>query len=289
MASWNSPAVARRWLAYELRRLREGKGLAQRDVGKACGWSGVKVSYLENAQQNVTDDDLDKLLPLYEVPEPERADFYAAAEASRQKGWWERYDEGVVPSYLREFIGFEQGAARILTLEPTIVPGLLQTQDYIWEAIRGDLTRRSDLTMRRIVEVRLARQEVLTRDVDPVELLAVVDESVLRRVVGGPQTMADQLRYLAEMARRPNVRLQVFPFERGISPGLATASHRILHFDSGEPLVYMEAREGAQWIDDPAAVDKHDVAFEEVARVALTPAESEVMIEDAAAAFAARA
>ena len=58
MATWNSPAVARRWLAHELRRLREERGLAQRDVGKACGWSGVKVSYLENAQQNVADDDL---------------------------------------------------------------------------------------------------------------------------------------------------------------------------------------------------------------------------------------
>jgi transcriptional regulator with XRE-family HTH domain len=290
MASWNSPAVARRWLAYELRRLREDKGLAQRDVGKACGWSGVKVSYLENAQQNVADDDLDKLLPLYEVPEGDRPDFYAAGEASRQKGWWERYGEDVVPPFFGEFIGLEQGASLIRTFEPMIVPGLLQIRDYMVHAISAGLARRTDRVISQIIEVRTARQEVLTRATNPARLVAVVDESVVRRVVGGPQVMAAQMRHILDLCRRENVELYVVPFEHGITPGMNAASQRILHFARSEPaIVYMEASEGAQWIEDQAEVDQNDLAFGELVHAALTLDDSLAMIRDAEESYARRA
>jgi transcriptional regulator with XRE-family HTH domain len=290
MASWNSPAVARRWLAHELRGMRDARGLAQRDVGRACGWSGVKVSYLENGQQNVADDDLDKLLPLYEVPEAERRGFYEAAAAGREKGWWDRYGEDVVPPYLAPFIGLEQGASLIRTFEPTIVPGLIQTPAYMAQVIAADLTPRTDRLIRQIVDVRLTRQRVLTRQHDPAEFVAVIDESVLRREVGGPQVMAEQLDHIVEVCQQPNVNLHIFPFERGVSPGLVTASHRILHFaHTVPPIVYMETREGAQWIDEGMRVDQHDLAFEGVVSAALGVEESSEMVRRAAAAFAARA
>lgn len=290
MASWNSPAVARRWLAYELRRLREEQGLAQRDVGKACGWSGVKVSYLENAQQNVADEDLDKLLPLYGVPEGERADFHRAADASRQKGWWERYDDTTVPPFLAEYIGLEQGASLIKTFEPTIVPGLLQVRAYMESVIRADLTPRTERLVAQIVDVRLARQGVLSRGDEPVALLALLDESVVRRVVGGPEVMAVQLRHIAEMCERPNVVVRVFPFERGVSPGFIPAAHRILHFGGGvAPTVYLEAREDAQWVEDESTVDSYDLMFGKAIEAALTPEESREMFLDAADSYAARA
>jgi transcriptional regulator with XRE-family HTH domain len=288
MATWNSPAVARRWLAHELRNRRDGAGLNQRQVGRACGWSGVKVSYIENAQQNVADEDLDKLLPLYEVPEPERPEYYAAADTSRDKGWWERYGDEVVPSFLSTFIGLEQGATRILTFEPTVVPGLLQTPAYVEEMVRADMVPRTPRFVRQTVDVREARREVLTRDVGPAEFVAVVDESVVRRVVGNPHVMAEQLAFILRFTERSNVRLHVFPFERGVSRGMQSVSHRILHFaGSVPPLVYMETRDQAQWIEDQAGVDAHDLAFGELLASSLDEEESRVMLRAAQEGFEA--
>jgi transcriptional regulator with XRE-family HTH domain len=290
MATWNSPAVARRWLAHELRNRRDGAGLNQRQVGRACGWSGVKVSYIENAQQNVADEDLDKLLPLYEVPEPERQAFHDAARESREKGWWERYSDDVVQPYVGDFIGLEQGATRILTFEPTIVPGLLQTGAYVENVLQADMVPRTQRFVRQVIEVREARREVLIRDDRPAELVAVVDESVLRRLVGDPRSMADQMEFILELSRRPNVRVHVFPFERGVSRGMMSSSHRILHFaGSVPPLVYMETRDQAQWIEDQVGVDAHDLAFDELVASALDEDESRVMMTAAREAFDARA
>lgn len=289
MATWNSPAVARRWLAHELRRLREERGLAQRDVGKACGWSGVRVSYIENAQQNVVAADLTKLLPLYGVPKASQDAFHEAADASRRKGWWERYDHRIVPDYLVRFIGLEQGASLIRTAEPTIVPGLFQTRQYMIEALGADLVPRGSAEMDRIASVRLERQQVLRRKQDPLRVAAVIDESVLRRVVGAPSTMAEQLRRIAELCELPNVEFHVFPFEGGISPGGVTASYRILHFPSGTPpVVYVEYRGGAQWLEDEESVATHEVAFDEHVRAALSLEDSRDMVLEIAADYERR-
>jgi hypothetical protein len=290
MAPWSSPAVARRWLAYELRRLREDRSLAQKDVGRACGWSGVRVSYLEkwDHPQRILDRDLDKLLPLYQVPEADRAPYYEAARSSREKGWWERYGEEVVPRYLAAFIGLEQGATRILTYEPTIVPGLLQTREYMDAVIATDMKDRTPRLIREVVDVRERRQEVLTRDRAPAELAVVVDESVLRRVVGGPSLMEQQLRHIADVCVRPNVTFRVFPLAYGVSPGQLVASVRILHFvDSVPATVYLEARDDATWIDDREAVDAHDLAFERVAEGSLSPEHSLELLNDCVAGYAA--
>jgi hypothetical protein len=139
------------------------------------------------------------------------------------------------------------------------------------------------------VEVRLARQSVLTRDDEPAQLVAVIDESVLRRVVGGPQVMASQLEHIVEICDHPNVTLHVFPFEYGVTPGVVAASHRILHFAGSEPpVVYMEAVGEATWIEDRVAVDAHDLAFEQVVGGCLTSDESIEMVRRAAADYAAR-
>ena len=251
MATWNSPAVARAagWPTNSRTR-REALGLSQSAVGKACGWSGVKVSYIENAQQkSITDDDLDKLLPLLKVPSAERPAFSDAATATREKGWWERYDDDIVPGYMSDFIGLEQGASLIRTFDPTIVPGLLQTREYMEAMTVSDMVRRTGRLVRQIVDVREARRAVLTRDDEPAKLVALVDESALHRVVGGPALMADQLDSSSTLMERPNMRFHVFPFERGVQPGLMSAWHRILHFARSEPPVGFRGDPGRCSVD----------------------------------------
>lgn len=284
-----SPTVWRRWLAFELRRLREDTGLLQTEVGKACGWSGARVSYIENAQQKVAEKDLRKLLPLYDVPESEWARYLRAAEEARKRGFWEH--DGDVPAELSDYIGLEQGAASIRYVEPVFVPGLLQTPDYTTALFRSDVMRRTDRQIDRLVEMRMARQIVVTREEDPADLLVLLDEAVLRRPGGGPKAMAAQLDHLVMMAERPNITIRVVPFERGVNPCMVGAV-RLLGFAwaSVPDVVYLEHRDRLEPIADESAVEAHRLAFDYLSEeAALDAASSLAMMRELSERFSRRA
>ena len=287
MATRSSPTVWRRWLAGELRRLRDESGLSQKDVGKHCGWSGVRVSYLENAQQNVADDDLDRLLPLYDVRVDDRVRYYEAAKLAREKGWWELGPEHDLPEYVTPYVGFEQGATLIRTVEPYAVPGLLQTRAYCEAALRTDATRRTPQQIARIADLRHARQSILHDPDEPTRLDVVIDESVLRRVVGGYGVMAEQLKHLVAMAERPNVQIRVFPFSRGVHRGMV-GGYRILEFGAlGLPVVYIERWEDATYLFDTESVERQMLAFMGTTDVALDERASADVLHEAASQYAA--
>jgi transcriptional regulator with XRE-family HTH domain len=267
-----------------LKSRREAAGLSQKEVGRRFGWSGVRISYLENGQQNVADDDLDKLLPLYAVPADDTARFYEAAKLAREKGWWEQYDGRVLPDYVTWYVGLEQGAATIRTVEPYIVPGLLQTRDYCVAVAEADGKMRTAGQIARTAEVRLARQQILTWAEDPATLRAVIDESVLRRVVGGPKLMAAQLEHLVRMAQRPNIDIRVFPFTRGVHGGMV-GGYRILEFADLPAIAYIERWEGATYLEDAVVVDEQMVAFLHIADAALPPEESAARMQEIAAEY----
>ena len=126
---------------------------------------------------------------------------------------------GVIPPQYRDFISLESQARTARTLETSVVPGLLQTPAYARAVTRAALEGLPAATVDSLVDVRLARQEVL-RAAQPLELHAVLDEAVLRREVGGPEVMRDQLRTLSLLADLPHVRLQVLPFSAGGYIGL---------------------------------------------------------------------
>ena len=258
--------------------------MSQKDVGKHCGWSGVRTSYLENGQQNVADEDLDKLLPLYDVDADDCSQYYDAAKFAREKGWWESYDDRDAPDYLKQFVGLEQGATRIRAVEPFIVPGLLQTRDYIVEVLRNDVERRVGPQIERIADLRLRRQRILTTD-PATSLDVVIDESVLRRIVRDERLMAGQLRHMATMASAPNVRVRVFPFARGINQGM-TGAYRILDFEFGlGSTVYLEQRARANWLSDAEGVEGQIAAFEHLEGDTLSPEDSIALMERLAAGY----
>lgn len=263
--------------------------MAQKDAGKACGWSGARLSYIENGQQNVVDDDLGKLLPLYDVPTEERDPFYQAAAHAQQKGFWERNGQGAVPDWASLFVGLEQGASDICCVEPSFVSGLLQTADYAAAMIRSDVMPRTERQVGRVVKMRIERQAIVTRD-EPVNLRVVMDESVLCRPAGTPAVMATQLDHLAAMAERPNVAIRVLPFDRGVNACLFGA-YRILAFPwaSVPGVVFIEYRDGATYIDDEPAVEGHRLAFEHLADLSLTPDQSLARIREFAEEYARRA
>lgn len=281
MVQSESPTVWRRWLAFELRRLREAAGYTQKQASGQCGWSASRLSFLENVQQAVTEDDLDKLLTLYGAPRDQWAPYLDAADRSRQKGWWQRYGERVVPEWLSLHVGLEQGAAQIRTFEPLVVPGLLQTPEYAAAVLRTDMTPRTEKQIAELAEIRTTRQQIITRDDDPTELWVVLDEVALRRTAGDRPTMAGQLAHLAAMAERPNVTVQVVPIAHGVYSHTFGA-FKVFGFRwvSDPGVVYLEHRDGALYLEEPHEVEGHALVFQHLGVLALSPQDSLTMIRN---------
>lgn len=283
-----SPTVWRRWLALELVRLRQEAGLEQKDVAKALRCTTTKVSYLENAERPVVVRDLDEvLLPLYRVPEERWPSYLQAARNSRQKGWWERYGPEAVPEWLSLYIGLEQGAEQLRIYDAQLITGVLQTNDYADAVVRRGTAELTEEQISQRITFRTSRSAALTREPDSLRLWAVLDEAVLRRVVGSRKTMHDQLNHLAAIAQQAKVTLQVLPFEHGAHPGMRGA-FTILDFpwttDPG--LVYVEHRSGAVYLEEPSELKEHTVAFQHLCAQALPPDDSLTMIQNVAKEYA---
>ncbi|MER8070338.1 helix-turn-helix transcriptional regulator [Streptomyces sp. NPDC094034] len=214
------PEVRRRRLGEELRKLRQSAGLTSGQTARLLGWHQSKVSRIETGVSGVKDEDLAGLLDALGVIDPQLRLLLGALAGTTNKGqgWWMAYG-GVIPPQYRDFISLESQARTARTLETSVVPGLLQTPAYARAVTRAALGGLPAATVDSLVEVRLARQEVLRTDI-PMELHAVLDEAVLRRQVGGPGVMREQLLRLSELARLPHVCLQVLPFTAGGYVGL---------------------------------------------------------------------
>ncbi|MFF1421653.1 helix-turn-helix domain-containing protein [Streptomyces sp. NPDC058280] len=214
------PAVRRHRLGDELRRLRRSAGLTSGETARLLGWHQSKVSRIETGVSRVKDTDLAGLLDALRIGDPRLRTLLGAlaGTAGDGPGWWQAYG-GVIPPGYRDFISLESQASAARTLETSVVPGLLQTPGYARAVTRAALEGLPAATVDALVDVRLARQEVL-RTATPLELHAVLDEAVLRREVGGRAVMREQLRRLAELARLPHVQLRVLPFTAGGYAGL---------------------------------------------------------------------
>lgn len=220
----HGPAVRRRKLGEELRTLRDRTGLTSGEAARIMGWHQSKISRIETGRSGVKPEDIGRLLDAYgEVVSPEQRALLEALSVSaagpgpggngRGRQWWHDY-RGLLPQEYRDFISLEAGARAARTVELSVVPGLLQTAEYARAVTRAALGGLPEPKVDALVDVRLARQAVLRAD-PPLELSAVLDEAVLRRQIGGPGVMAAQLRHLVEVARLPQVRLQVLPFSVG--------------------------------------------------------------------------
>jgi transcriptional regulator with XRE-family HTH domain len=226
-----SPTVRRRRLAVELRRLRERANLTGDQVAERVGWSASKLSRIENAHTGPRPAEIKQLLSLYGV-EGGTADalISLAQEAKTLKGWWESYSQTIPPAYAA-LIGMEAEAKSAWSWEPLIVPGLLQTEEYaqaVTEGLLEHITPLPPAVTRRRVQARITRQDVLTRD-NPLQLSAILDESVLSRRFGNPTVMKKQLDRLLELTELDNVMLRILPLN-GRHP-IGTGAFVLLQFD----------------------------------------------------------
>src|SRR5450759_809780 len=158
-----SPTLRARRLAVELSSRREASGLSREEVARRLEWSTSTVFRIETGRSHPQPRSVRDLLDLYGVTGPEREGLIQLARDARQPGWWHSFRD-VLPNPYEVYIGLEAGAASIRNFEPVVVPGLLQTADYAREIFRNGPIELDPDGVERLVEVRLARQEILARD-----------------------------------------------------------------------------------------------------------------------------
>jgi transcriptional regulator with XRE-family HTH domain len=249
--------------------LRDGAGLTIEQVAEALECSHSKISRIETAQVSPTPRDVRDMVELYGVADDQRGELIALARQAREKSWWHAYAD--LPVHMA---GLEAEAHSIQMYSALLVPGLLQTEDYaraMTRAIRVDLG--PDEVDRR-VEFRLKRQPLLARD-DPPSLWAVLDEAVLRRLIGGSEIMRAQLQRLRAVAEAPHVTLQVIPFAAGAHAGLDGAFNIIGFPNAADPeVIFIEAATSDLYLEDAAAIRRYHQLFEHLCAQALDPRSS---------------
>ena len=236
------------------------------------GWSLSKLIRIENGSAAVSADDLTALAQHYGVTDQGRvAELAALSQAAGERSWWSGYEGIPVP--LRTLIEYEDEASASRHYQDLVVPGLLQTSDYMRASTRQlapDMPAgRVDL----VVEVRLKRQELLSRTHAP-HMFFVLDEAVIRRNVGGNDVMRRQLQQLIATADMPHVAIEVVPFAVGLAPGLQ-APFVILEFADAwsDDVLYLESPRGDQLSrDDADEILAYREDFERMRRASLGPA-----------------
>src|SRR6266567_1620788 len=193
-----SPAVTRRRLRTELRRARLEAGLTQEHVAGVMDWSLSKLIRIENGSVSISTNDLKALVQYYKITDDKRiAELLALARASRERSWWSTYRD--ISKQLAQLIEYESAAYISRHYQDLVIPGLLQTTEYMRTSTRQLAPDMPASQVDTVVEVRLKRQELVKRAETPL-LFFVLDEAVIRRMVGDRDVMRRQLQQLVEAA-----------------------------------------------------------------------------------------
>jgi hypothetical protein len=226
--------------------------------------------------------DVDDLLTFYGVTDEQaRSRFLHLARESSRPDWWTQYSD-ILPDWFENYLGLESASTTIRTFEIQFVHGLFQTEDYASAVTRLGHQAAPAAEIERRVGLRVKRQDLLTR-ANPPRIWSVMDEAVLRRPVGGTAVMRAQLRHLIEVAKLPQVTLQVVPFARGGHAG-ASGSFTVLRFEEQylPDVVYIEQLTGAVYLEARGEVEHYLEVMDQLSGEALTPADTARFIERAA-------
>jgi transcriptional regulator with XRE-family HTH domain len=249
----------RRRLRVELKRLRTAADLTQRDVAKSLYWSPSKVIRIESGQVGISVTDLRALAGLYGLTdEHQLAALTDLAQGSRRQPFSEYRD--VLAADVLKFYGYEASASLLRQVEPLLVPGLLQTEEYTRALLRA--SRVPQERVERIVEIRKERQTLLDRSERP-KIFMMLGEGALRQAVGGPDVMKAQLQHLVDLTERPDISIRVLPFELGAHEALNGPFVHLEFPDATDPdVIFLEhSRATSTFDDDSAQTAEYQVKF----------------------------
>jgi transcriptional regulator with XRE-family HTH domain len=275
-----APTVLRMVLGKRLRQLREQAGVSYGEAARAIDVTALTVRRMEKAEVGLKIPYLKELLRTYRVGGSEIDEFLHLAREANQPGWWHQYRD-VLPDWFSAYVSLESEATVIRAYEPHYVPGLLQTEDYARAVLRAGFPNTAPEGVDRRVALRVRRQRLLTKQ-DAPTIWAVLDETILRRPVGGSQVMRAQLDHLLEALVLPNVRLQIMPFSAGPHPGAFGPFHFFrFGFSELPDIVYAENVTGATYLDHQDDVVAHLEVLDRMAVQAASVDETRNILADA--------
>jgi transcriptional regulator with XRE-family HTH domain len=275
------PTVRSRRLAAELKRLREGMNLTWEQVAADMGWSASKVYRIEADKVGVLVRDVRRLLDLYGVTGESYETLVELSKRAREKGWWHQYGE-VIPEWFQIFVSLEAEASALHEYESELVPGLLQTERYAEAILQVPPHGPSIDDIEGRIAVRMTRQRRLTTREGQLTLWTVLNEAVIRRLVGSGAIMREQLAHLIELGKLDNVTLQLLPFGVGAHASMRSSFTVLQLSEQSNPdVVYLEAPTGALYIEKLDDVRRYRLMFDHLRAQALGPRESEALIAKA--------
>ncbi|MEU5547435.1 helix-turn-helix transcriptional regulator [Streptomyces sioyaensis] len=266
----------RRRVGGLLRDYRERTDLQPGAAAKRLGWDSTRQGRIERGIYRVSEDDIRKMLELYGIHGDEEAvrELAAASNESARAGWWGSY-VGQVSDALLDFVILESKSKKIRVQHPAIIPGLLQAPQYVREIFNSPLHPDNRDLSSMLSAIRMARQEVLHRPGDPVQLHALISEAaLLHRFPKAPGVMKEQLRKLADDAGQPNITIQIVPVD---VPAYAAANQAMTILDFRHPwppVVSIDSSLGGNFLENPTEVEDLAVVFDRIADLALPADES---------------
>jgi transcriptional regulator with XRE-family HTH domain len=283
--------VPRRQLGRYLRDARNAAGLTVKDAARGLEWSETKIWRIESGQTSLRSFDVEVMCRVYRVETDMTEALMGLAKETKARGWWQGYGDAV-PEWFDVYVGLEAAASHLFLYEQQLVPGLFQTAEYAQTLIEADHPEESSDEIDRRVRLRIARQALVRRTIDPPTMQVALTEAVLRWPVGGVDIMAAQLDRLAEASELPNVSLRVVPFSAGFHPGILSGSFNLLRFplngggqESEPPTVYADLYTGSLYLDKPNEIDRYSEAYAAIWQHALDEETSREIIHHAAEAL----
>lgn len=270
-----NPTIQRRRLGMALKRAREEAGKTQDEAAAVIDSAASKISRLEQGQSSLRQTDLNLLCEFYGVGVQDAAMMRELAKVGRQRGRWSTYRD-TLPMWFRQYADLEDEASEIRSYQAEIIPGMLQAEGYMRQLFNTSTPSCTEQEAARHIEVRAGRQRLLDRQ--DIQHSFIISESAIRRVIGDPVTMHDQLAHLVKLSSRPNIVLQVLPFDAQ-TYAAASFNFTILRFaDAASDVIYVESYTGADYHDGPDAVRAYERLWSAQSSAALGTVESRKLI-----------
>ncbi|MFF5366517.1 helix-turn-helix domain-containing protein [Streptomyces sp. NPDC013187] len=269
----------RRQLGASMRKLRSRTGLTLEEAGRLVGVSKATVSRYETTAGPVKWLVVDALCREYGATDAERRAVVNLAKNAKEQGWWNSFADSI-PESMNLLLTLEDEAVRENHFCCVYVPGLLQTRAYSTALQEANEVPLESAEIERLVDIRMKRQDLLSRP-KPLHLWAILDESVVRRVVGSPTVMKEQLDRLLEANESPHVTLQVLPFSKGAHAAALGSFVIIGGPESALDVVYVDFHTGSLFLEKEEELERYRLAFEYLRAQALDMEASSALIHRA--------
>jgi transcriptional regulator with XRE-family HTH domain len=283
MSNLAGSSVPRRQLGRLLKEAREKAGITVPAAASEIEVGRSKIYRIEGGEAPLKKVEVLALARLYGVEASMTDVLVALAAETKAQGWWASFD-GAMPDWFELYVSLEAAASELRKYEPTIVPGLLQTEEYaaaLFRAFPGN----SDEKVARLVALRMQRQRLLARRAPrPPKLDVILDEAVLRRPIGGAAGMRGQLRRLAEASDTKNIHVRVLPLTAVPHLAMQSGPFAILDFRAEGPrpaeptTIYSEGLTGAVYLDKRDEIETYESAWNALDDLTLSVEDSKELI-----------